>query len=58
MNKNTLSKQHLQKQKVKAALSDDEDDGPTTAIEMNTIDITEEGDDEIQVVKEKSSELR
>ena len=56
MNKNTLSKQQLQKQKVKA--EDVEDDGPSTAIEMNTIDITEEGDDEVTVVKEKTSEVR
>ena len=53
--KNTLSKQHLQKQKVKSG-SDDE--GPGGAIEMNTIDITEEEDDEVQVVQHKPTELR
>jgi hypothetical protein len=48
MNKNTLSKQHLQKQKVEAEIP--VDDGPSGAIEMNTIDISEEDDDEVKVV--------
>ena len=47
-----LSKEHLQKQKVKAEGSD-EDQGVGGAIEMNTIDIDEDDDDEVQVVRDK-----